>query len=257
MNGPANAHRLEGQIAVVTGAASGIGRATAELFAREEGEVWILDQNEEQGNLVVDEIQRHGGLGHFLRLDVADPEQVQQAANTLKSRSGRVDTLCNCAGVGTRSLAVTELPIDAWDQILSVNLRGTFLVCKVILPLMPEAGGSIVNVAIMGGLIAWTRNAPAYCASKGGVIALTRAMAVDHAAQGIRVNCICPGVIETPLTERRLSEPDYRARMIRRTPLGRIGQPLEVAYAALFLASHESSFVTGQALVVDGGWTAQ
>jgi NAD(P)-dependent dehydrogenase (short-subunit alcohol dehydrogenase family) len=122
---------------------------------------------------------------------------------------------------------------------------------------MPEAGGSIVNVAIMGGLIAWTRNAPAYCASKGGVIALTRAMAVDHAAQGIRVNCICPGVIETPLTERRLSEPDYRARMIRRTPLGRIGQPLEVAYAALFLASHESSFVTGQALVVDGGWTAQ
>ncbi|MGD0574516.1 MAG: SDR family oxidoreductase [Anaerolineales bacterium] len=249
--------RLEGMIAVVTGAASGIGRATAELFAREGGEVWVLDRDEEKGRLVAGGIQESGAQGYFLRVDISDPAQVQKAAEVLTSQSGRVDTLCNCAGIGMRSLPVTQLPIEAWDQILNINLRGTYLVAKFIIPLMLARGGSIVNVASMAGLVAWTRNAPAYSASKGGVIALTRAMAVDYAAEGIRVNCICPGVIRTPLTERRLSEPEYRAHMIQQTPLGRIGEPLEVAYAALYLASHESSFVTGHALVVDGGWTVQ
>lgn len=257
MNASANAHRLESKIAVVTGAASGIGRATAELFAREGGVIWILDQDEEQGRFVSDEIRRGGGVGHFLRLDVADPQQVQRAAETLLRKSGRVDVLCNCAGVRTSLLPVIDLPVEAWDQILNVNLRGTFLVCKYLVPLMVGGGGTIVNIASIGGLVAWTRNAPAYCASKGGVVAPTRAMAVDHAGQGIRVNCICPGVIETPLTKSRLQEPEYRTRMIRHTPMGRLGQPLEVAYAALFLASGESSFVTGQTLVVDGGWTAE
>lgn len=157
--------RLEGMIAVVTVAASGIGRASAELFAREGGEVWVLDRDEERGRLVAGGIQESGA-------------QVQKAAGVLTRQSGRGAALCNCAGIGMSSLSVTQLPIEARDQILNINLRGTYLVAKFIIPLMPARGGSIVNVASMAGLVAWTRNAPAYSASKGGVIALTRAMAV-------------------------------------------------------------------------------
>ncbi|MDO8670344.1 MAG: SDR family NAD(P)-dependent oxidoreductase [Dehalococcoidia bacterium] len=248
--------RLGNSIALVTGAGSGIGRAISQLFAREGASLLLLDENEQLGLEARDEIVSMGASAEFIRVDLADPVRISAAFALVRERTQRLDIVCNSAGIGKR-VNLTGDPLETWDKVINVNLRGTYLVCRNSVPLMSERGGSIVNLASMAGLVAVPGQLAAYTASKGGVIALSRSMALDYAARQIRVNCICPGVIQTPMTREMLADDERREKMIAVTPLGRLGTAMDVAYAALFLASPESSFVTGHALVVDGGWTIQ
>jgi 2-keto-3-deoxy-L-fuconate dehydrogenase len=235
---------LSGRICLVTGAASGIGEAIARRLAAAGGTVVGVDL-------------RPDGAAQ-LTADVSVEADVLAAFEAVSERAGRgPDVLVNVAGIGSTTSA-PDTPVEVWDRVFEVNARGTFLFCKHAIPAMaasPE-GGSIVNVASVAGMVG-LRNRAAYCASKGAVIALTRALAVDHVAEGVRVNCICPGTVDSPWVRQLVEEAgesidDLRARQ----PLGRLGTPEEVAEAALYLASPASSFVTGSALVIDGGLTA-
>ena len=251
--------QLDGKTALITGGAGGIGRATALLFAREGAAVGIVDLNQEQGQEVVREISITGGRAIFECADVTRRAACRRVVERTVDEFGGIHILFNNAGVIRRASAV-ETSEEDWDLVMAVNVKSIFLMSREVIPIMARAeGGSIINTASGWGLAGGPR-AVAYCASKGAVVLLTKAMAIDHGRQKIRVNCICPGDTDTAMLRseaRQLREAEDRflAESARR-PLGRVGKPEEIAEAALYLASDAASFVTGSALVVDGGGLA-
>ena len=251
--------RLENKIALITGGTSGIGEATAILFAREGAKIAIAGRNEERGRAVAAEIENCGGKAIFVRTDVRRSPECRRAVDETMRVFDGLDILFNNAGVfyPHNILDCTE---EEWDLQMDINLKGTFLMSKAALPGMIKQGRGVIINNSSGWGIAGGDSAVAYCASKGGVVLLTKAMAIDHGRQGIRVNCICPGDVDTPMLPedarmRGLKWEDYLAGCADR-PMGRIGTTDEIAKAALFLASDDSSFMTGAALVVDGGGLA-
>ena len=251
--------RLKDKVALITGGTSGIGEATAFLFAREGACVAITGRNAERGKAVVKRIQHEGGEAIFVQTDVSIAKDCRRAVDQTMKSFGGIDILFNNAGVFYPQTAI-QCSEKEWDEQIDVNLKGTFLMSKFVLPAMlARKRGVIINNASGWGIVGGDR-AVAYCASKGGVVLMTKAMAIDHGGQGIRVNCVCPGDVETPMLpadakRRGLKWEDYIAGCAQR-PLGRVGTVEEIAKAVLFLASDDSSFMTGAALVVDGGGTA-
>ncbi len=238
--------RLAGKRALVTGAGSGIGAAVARSLHTEGADVVLADAAVEGARLLAGEL---GDRAYAVELDVRDEQGVSEATDEL-------DVLVNVAGIGSTTNA-PGTPVEVWDDVFAVNARGTFLCCKHAIPGMARrGGGSIVNIASVAGLVG-LRNRAAYCASKGAVIAFTRALAVDHVAEGIRVNAVCPGTVDSPWVRRLVDDAGESLEALRaRQPMGRLGTPEEVAEAVLYLASDAASFVTGSALVIDGGLTA-
>lgn len=251
--------RLANKVALITGGASGIGRATALLFATEGAAVSVVDLDEVGGQAVAQMIVNEGGRAIFVRCDVSQAADCQRAGQQTVEQLGGLDILFNNAGI-IRRASVLETSEEEWDWVMAVNVKAIFLLSKYAIPVMAQVGGGvIINTASGWGLVGGHK-AAAYCASKGAVVLLTKAMALDHGEQNIRVNCICPGDTDTPMLRheaRQLGESDERflAEAAQR-PLQRIGQPEDIAQAALYLASDASSFVTGTALVVDGGGLA-
>jgi len=251
--------RLENKVALITGGTSGIGAATAILFAKEGASVAVTGRNEKRGHAVTAKILEGGGKAIFIRTDVRKANDCQRAVDATLDSFGRLDILFNNAGIFYPH-TVVDCTEEEWDEQLDINLKGTFLMSKFALPHMIRQGGGVIINNSSGWGIVGGDNAVAYCASKGGVVLLTKAMAIDHGPQGIRVNCVCPGDVDTPMLPedarmRGLKWDDYLAGCANR-PLGRIGTVDEIAKAVLFLASDESSFMTGAALVVDGGGVA-
>jgi NAD(P)-dependent dehydrogenase (short-subunit alcohol dehydrogenase family) len=252
------AGQLSGKVALITGGASGIGRATALLFAREGASVVVADVNQEAGQRVVEEIVRAGGSGFFEAVDVALAADCRRLVESTIRELGRIDILFNNAGI-IRRATVIHLTEENWDRVMAVNVKSIYLLSREVIPQMEKQGaGSIINTASGWGLAGGAK-AAVYCASKGAVVLLTKAMAIDHGPR-IRVNCICPGDTDTGMLRaeaQQLGE-DYQPFLSEsaRRPLGRIGRPEEIAQAVLYLASEASSFVTGTALVVDGGGLA-
>lgn len=248
--------RLAGKIAVVTGAGRGIGRAVAVAFAAQGAVVVAANRNRDEGEAVVADIGNTGGEAAFIATDVCKPEDCERLVAETESRFGRIDVLCNNAGVGVLR-SVVETTAEQYDNIMDTNVRGVFWLCKYAIPVMVERGsGSIINMASVASFVGFENDA-AYCTSKGALLMLTRQVALDYAAKGVRVNAICPGFIETEqLVEYCAQQPDPEAALAvceEAHPMGRVGRPEEVAAVAVFLASDESSFVTGASLVVDGG----
>jgi cyclopentanol dehydrogenase len=249
--------RLENKVALISGGARGQGATEARQFAREGAKVVIGDILEEEGRRVEAEINETGGECLFVRLEVTSEESWQRAVDATVARFGKLDVLVNNAGIFKLGL-VEETSPELWDEIMEINAKGVFLGTKYAIPEMRKAGGgSIINISSVAGLIG-TAYSAAYGASKGAVRLFTKATAVQYAGDGIRANSIHPGVIETAMTAPNLlADEASRQLSIARHPLGRLGQPEDVAYGALFLASDESSFMTGSELVIDGGLTAQ
>ncbi len=246
---------LAGKVALVTGGASGIGRATAVLLGREGAAVMVHDLKEE-GRDTADAIVAAGGRASFVQGDVTRAADCHAAVQKTVSEFGRLDVLVNNAGI-IRRASVVDTTEEEWDRVMAVNVKSVFLFCKSAIPVMARGGGGvIVNTASGWGLDGGPNAAP-YCASKAAVVNLTKAMAIDHAGQNIRVNCVCPGDTDTPMLreEARQLGQDVGGFLTRsaQRPLGRMGRPEEIAQAILFLASDASSYVTGTALVVDGG----
>ena len=247
--------RLNEKVAIITGAASGIGKATAKLFAEHGAKIVVADIDTKGGKLTVTEIKDKGHQGSFIQTDVSIHDKTQQMVDHTINQYGKLDILVNSAGIAMR-LPVDELPEDDWHHCLGVNLTGVFFSSKAAIPAMREnGGGSIINLSSIYGLVGAEVRA-AYVASKGAVTNLTRGMALDYAEDNIRVNCICPGFVETPLVAGVVKNPDEYQKLANKHPLRRLGQPTEIAYGALYLASDESAFVTGIALPIDGGYTA-
>jgi 2-keto-3-deoxy-L-fuconate dehydrogenase len=247
--------RLAGKVALVTGAGSGIGAAIAETLARAGAHVFVTDRDVATATATAERIQAGGGAASALRLDVADESACSDAASRIDA--GTLDILVNNAGIGHVGTLLTTTGADL-DRLYAVNVRGVFNVSKVFLPAMLQRRqGSIINTASVGGIVG-IHDRLAYCTTKFAVVGLTKSMALDHAADGVRVNCICPGRVETPFVAARLREYPDPARayeeMSASQALGRMGKPEEIAAAALYLASDEAAFVTGSALMIDGGW---
>jgi 2-keto-3-deoxy-L-fuconate dehydrogenase len=242
----AAAERFTGKRALVTGAGSGIGEAVARGLHAEGAEVVLADLRAEAVEAIAAEL---GERATPVTLDVRDEEAVRRVV-------GDLDVLANVAGIGSTTTA-PETPLDTWEDVFAVNARGTFLCCKHAIPSMvARGGGSIVNMGSVAGLVG-LRNRAAYCASKGAVIALTRALAVDHVADGVRVNAVCPGTVDSPWVRRLVDEIGESLDALRaRHPMGRLGEPDEIAAAVLYLASDDAAFVAGTAFAIDGGLTA-
>lgn len=248
------AGRLSGKVALISGAARGMGESEARLFAREGAQVVLGDILEDQGRAAVENITQQGGSATFVPLDVTREQDWQRAVETAEQIYGRLDILVNNAGI-VRMAPLDETSLEAWNEVIGVNQTGVFLGMKHAVPAMRRAGGgSIVNISSIAGLIGLP-NIPAYQASKGAVRLLTKNAAVQYATDKIRVNSVHPGRIETPMTAPLA--PERREMLLRLTPLGRDGTAEEVAYGVLYLASDESSYVTGTELVIDGGYTAR
>ena len=249
--------RLGNKVALISGGARGQGAAEARLFAKEGSKVVIGDILEDEGRQVEAEINELGGECVFVNLNVTSADAWRNAVDTAVNRFGKLDILVNNAGI-FKLATVEETSAELWDEIMDINAKGVFLGTKCAIPEMRKAGGgSIINISSVAGLIG-SYNAAAYGASKGAVRLFTKATAIQYAKEGIRANSIHPGVIETPMTESNLlGDEEARRFSIARHPLGRVGQPEDVAYGALFLASDESSFMTGSELVIDGGLTAR
>lgn len=252
--------RLAGKIAMITGAGSGIGRAAGLTFAREGAHVILADRNLDAAEAVARSLRDAGSKAEAVAIDVTQGSQVEEVVTTAAARHGRLDILVNNAGFGI-SGSVVDTDEAQWDSIMNVNVKGVFFGCKYAIPLMAAAGGgAIVNTASTTANVG-IRDRAAYCASKGAVAALTRAMALDHVGQNIRINAVAPGTIDSPyFTEIFAKDPNaakLRAELEARQAMNRLGQPQEIANAMLFLASDEASFCTGSLMLVDGGWTAQ
>jgi NAD(P)-dependent dehydrogenase (short-subunit alcohol dehydrogenase family) len=242
--------RLKGKVAFITGFGSGLGRAIAVLFAQNGASVAGTSKTESKGVETVAMIEKTGGRALFRPGDVANSLQMEALVQETVERFGGLDIVINSAGVRTNG-SITDLSDDAWDRTLAANLKGAFVVSRAAIPEMKKRGGGVIlQIAARSGMQGQAGRA-AYCASKGGLVRLTEAMAMDHAADNIRVNCICPGPTRTPMVD--TSTPQKLARYKTRVPLGRIGEPEDVAHAALYLASDEASFVTAAILPVDGG----
>ena len=245
-------NRFEGRVALITGGASGIGRASALRLASEGAAVAIADINAESGEQVRREIVAQGGRALFVEADVTKtPDNERMVAETMKA-FGRLDVLFTSAGVGGGG-TVVDLSEEAWDRMLALDLKGVYLSCKFAIPAMRKTGGgAIVHVSSIGGLLGnWGAH---FCAAKGAIVNLTRSMALAHAGENIRVNCICPGYIATPIIQSILDDPRKLQQTAARHPMGRLGTADEVAAAVAFLASDEASFITGAIVAVDGGY---
>ena len=243
--------RLEGKVAVITGGASGIGRETARRFAEEDARVSIVDLTDEPGNEVARELD-----GLYVHADVTDPDDVQRMYRETAERFGGIDALFNNAGISPPdddSILDTEL--DAWERVLNVNLKSVFLCCKYGIPyLLERGGGSVINTASFVAVMGAATSQISYTASKGGVLALSRELGVQFARQGVRVNALCPGPVNTPLLQELFAkDPEKAARRLVHLPMGRFAEATEIANAVLFLASDESSYVNASTFLVDGG----
>jgi NAD(P)-dependent dehydrogenase (short-subunit alcohol dehydrogenase family) len=250
--------RLSNKVALITGAGNGMGRAAAVLFAQEGARVVVADADEAGGAATVDVVTTSGGQAALVAVDVSVASQVESMIAFTLDTFGQLDVLYNNAGIFPADDAgATDTPEPTWDRVMDVNLKGVWLGCKYGIPAMlASGGGSIVNVASFVALMGAATAQIAYTSSKGGVLAMTREIAVEHARANIRANALCPGPIETPMLEELLRNPEQRARRLVHIPMGRLGRAEELARAALFLASDDSSFMTGAALTVDGGITA-
>ena len=250
--------RLRGKVALITGAGSGIGREAALLFAREGARVAVVDVNEQAGEQTAMQIRQGGGWAQFIRADVSRAADSERMVAAAEHSFGRLDILFNNACVllpGEEDAVLTEE--DVWDRTMAINARGVFLGCKYGIPALRRAGGgSIINTASFVAMVGAATPQLAYTASKGAVLSMTRELAVLHGREKIRVNALCPGPIRTELLTELLDTPEKRQRRLVHIPLGRFGEAAEIANAALFLASDESSFVTGATFLVDGGITA-
>lgn len=250
--------RLDGKVALITGAASGIGRQTACLFAGEGSRVVVCDLQEDQGKQVVDEITQAGGQAVFARADVSKAADCEAMVATAEAEFGRLDVMFNNAGIMHSDDGDSEQTEEAvWDLTMNVNLKGVYLGCKFGIPALRRAGGgSIINTASFVALLGAATPQLAYTASKGGVLAMTRELSVIHARENIRVNALCPGPLRTELLMKFLDTEAKKQRRLVHVPMGRFGEAAEMAQSALFLASDESSYVTGSTFTVDGGITA-
>jgi len=249
--------RLAGKVALISGGARGMGAVESKLFAREGAKVVLGDVLESEGKKVESEIRGSGGEAVFVRLDVTREADWAHAVETATGRFGRLDILVNNAGIGGPG-RLDETTLEAWNRVMDVNSTGVFLGSRSVIPAMRAAGGgSIVNISSQLGLVGVDNSSPQYQASKGAVRLLTKATAIQYAKERIRANSVHPGPIVTPMTEARRGDPETYRLTVSRIPLGRYGEPEEVALGVLYLASDESSFVTGSELVIDGGWTAQ
>ena len=246
--------RLEGKVAIISGGSRGMGAAEARMFAREGAKVVIGDLLEEEGLNVVSEIGESGGEALFVTLDVTDESSWQSAVSAAVERFGKVDILVNNAAI-LRTQGLLETTEEIWDEVMDINVKGTFLGAKTVIPEMRKAGGgSIINISSGAGITGSRRNT-AYHASKGAVRIFTKSAAIQYAGENIRVNSVHPGPVDTDMLASSLAADD--ARRPEDVPLGRYGRPEEVAYGVLYLASDESSFVTGSEVVIDGGRTAE
>ena len=250
--------RLKGKVALITGAGTGMGSVAAQIFAAEGARIMVVDINAEMGNATVDVIKSEGGQAAFIAADVSDEQQVQAMVKGALDNFGALHIVYNNAGIfPADDGGLTETSSSTWDQVLAVNLKGVWLGCKYAIPaLIASGGGSIINVASFVALMGAATPQIAYTASKGGVLAMTREIAVEYARKKIRANALCPGPIDTPLLAELMANPEWARRRLMHIPMGRPGRPEEIAKAALFLASDDASFMTGAALVVDGGITA-
>jgi len=248
--------RLQGKVALITGAARGQGAAEARLFAQEGAKVVLADLLDQEGAAVAAEIAEAGGDAVYVHLDVTNEEDWDAAIKEAVSSFGKIDILINNAGIWRRG-HVLETSSDQWDSLLNVNAKGVFLGTKAAIPEMRKAGGgSIINISSTAGLVG-SRTSAAYSASKGAVRLFTKSTAIQYAAEGIRANSIHPGPIDTEMIRDTITDPDRLAARMRRLPMGRVGTAADIAYGVLYLASDEASFVTGTELVIDGGTTAQ
>jgi len=249
--------RLEGKVAFISGGSRGMGAVEAIMFAAEGASVAIGDVREEEAQKVVEQINETGGRAIFLPLDVTREDQWNSAIAATVSEFGKLDILVNNAGIGGTSM-IEDTTVEQWDRVMDINAKGVFLGTKAAIPEMRRAGGgSIINISSQLGLVGMDISSPQYQASKGAVRLLTKSTAIQYAKEGIRANSVHPGPVNTPLTELRRGDPEIQRIMLSRIPMGRYGESAEIAYGVLFLASDESSFMTGSELVMDGGWTAQ
>ena len=249
--------RLAGKVAFISGGARGMGETEARLFAENGAKVAIGDVLEDEGRQVATDIGASGGDALFVPLDVTSESDWERAIAATAERYGRLDVLVNNAGISGRG-RVEDTTVEDWERVMDVNAKGVFLGTRYAIPEMQKAGGgSIINISSQLGLVGTDNSSPQYQASKGAVRIFTKTTAIQYAPDGIRANSVHPGPIVTPMTEVRRADPATRELMLSRIPLARYGQPMDVAYGVLYLASDESSFVTGSELVIDGGWTAR
>jgi NAD(P)-dependent dehydrogenase (short-subunit alcohol dehydrogenase family) len=254
-----NFMRLKNKIAIITGAGTGLGEATALLFAKEGAHVMLMGRRKEKIDAVAEKIKKDNSNSQVLAFpgDVSINKNCETVISETMKKWGRIDILVNNAGIGLGQL-IHETTEEDWDIVFDINMKGLFLMTKAVLPAMlKQKYGSIVNISSILGLVGSHKASAAYQASKGGVISFSKSTAIAYAQNGIRCNCICPAVVETELNSKMLTTPDARERLNRMHPIGRMGQPIDVAYAILFLSSDEASWITGSILPVDGGFTAQ
>ncbi len=252
-----NRMRLAGKVALISGGARGMGAEEAKLFAQEGAKVVFGDVLDGEGNGVEAAIREHGGVATYVHLDVTQEAHWQRAVETAESAYGKLDVLVNNAGVASFVVG-DDATIEDYDRFMDINAKGTYLGIRAAIPAMRRAGGgSIVNISSISGLVGQAHVHAGYNASKGAVRILTKSIALQYAGDGIRVNSVHPGAVQTDMTREAWSDPERKQRTEQMTPLGRYGQSIDIAYGVLYLASDEASFVTGSELVIDGGMTAQ
>jgi NAD(P)-dependent dehydrogenase (short-subunit alcohol dehydrogenase family) len=250
--------RLQGKVAIVTGAGSGIGRAASLAFAREGARVLVADVVVEGGEETAKMVREAGGQAIFVKTDVSRAEDVKAMVDSTISSFGRLDCAFNNAGISGGYVSLSRCPEDSWDRMIAINLKGVFLCMKYELPkMLKSGGGSIVNTSSIAGMVG-DGGHPAYAASKHGVVGLTRTAAIQYAKAGIRVNAVCPGVIRTPMTEQLFTEsPELKSLMVSQQPMDRLAEAEEVARVVVWLCTDEASFITGHPLPIDGGYLAR